>query len=352
MRSSCRVRLILICLCSGSLWAAFPGLRYLDEIGHLGTPGDPRTSVRLGRAEVVSSHDSVLFQGRDDDGKSWRAALPVFGGIGFTTVWQADFDHNSRPDLLIAAHFPGNGRCLDEVTLSFLLFNDRGRPVPWVIQTRMPYTSNFPPVPAIFTDINHNGLAELVVTDCTYSSPPRLGEDRRITGIYEAKDATWSLALPARLEPYTTLVRQSHRFRPQFDRLLAANPAHWSDQGNRLDEHGLPPVQLAAVLTGSEDCRVAIHLPPVVDGRLQTAGWKDPCDELGRDRIQLSNGTVCYGWPTVMLDDEDGREIVAESERPQPLLQKIIEQRSTVVLAGQKDPKRCIPILLWAFRAP
>jgi hypothetical protein len=85
----------------------------------------------------------------------------------------------------------------------------------------------------------------------------------------------------------------------------------------------------------------------VVDGKLQTAGWKDPCDELG-DRIQLSNGTVCYGWPTVMMDGEDGREIVAESEHPLPLLKKIMQQRRTVVLAGQKDPKRCSPILLWA----
>ncbi len=349
MRCWRRVWLILFGLCSGSVWAAFPGLRYLDEIGHLETPSDPRTSVQFGRAQVVSTHDGVVFRGRDDYGKSWRAFLPILGGIGFTTVWQADFDHNSRPDLLIAALFPGNGRCLDEITLSFLLFNDHGQPVPWVIQTRMPYGRKFPYVPAILTDSNHNGRAELVVTSCTYSDPPRIGEDRRITGIYEARDATWRLVKPVNLEPYTNLVRQNYRFRPQFDQLLKANPPDWLDQGN--DPHGSPPVQLAAVLTPSADCHGSVHLPPVVDGQLQATGWKDPCTELGLDRIRLSNGTVCYGWPTVVMDSDDGREIIAESERLQPALQKILDQRRTVVLAGQKDPEQCSPVLLWALKA-
>jgi len=87
----------------------------------------------------------------------------------------------------------------------------------------------------------------------------------------------------------------------------------------------------------------------VVDGKLQTTGWKDPCDELRHNRIQLSNGTVCYDWPTVVLDSENGREIVAESEHPEPLLQRIIDQRRTVVLAGQRDRNRCSPTLLWAL---
>ena len=72
MRRSRLVWLILLSLCSGSLWAAFPGLRYLGEIGHLGTPSDPRTSVRFGNVQVVATHDGALFHGRDDDGKTGR----------------------------------------------------------------------------------------------------------------------------------------------------------------------------------------------------------------------------------------------------------------------------------------
>lgn len=262
MRRSRLVWLILLSLCSGSLWAAFPGLRYLGEIGHLGTPSDPRTSVRFGNVQVVSTHDGALFHGRDDDGKSWQAVLPIKGGMAFTTVWRADFDHNSRPDLLIAAHSATSGRCLDEVTLSFLLFNDRGQAVPWVIQTRTPDTSRFPPVPAIFTDLNHNGRAEFIVTDCAYSDPPRAGEDRRISGIYEARDASWSLVTPVRLDPYSALVRQSYRLRPEFDHLLTTNPSAWQDRGNRPDPRGSNPVQLTGMLTRFEDCRGAVHIPP------------------------------------------------------------------------------------------
>ena len=180
----------------------------------------------------------------------------------------------------------------------------------------------------------------------------RFGEDRKITGIYEAKDAAWSLIQPAHLDVYTTLVRQSMHLHPQFSRLLPAKPAEWPDQGNRMDPRQEPPLQLAAVLTPSEECRGPVHLPPVVNGELQR-DWKDPCDELGHDRIRLSNGTVCYDWPIVMLDDRDGREIVAESEDPEPLLpkilRKIIDRRLDVVLAGQRDPKRCSPVLLWAI---
>lgn len=346
MRRSRCTWLILFGLCSSPAWAGFPGLRYLGDIGDLGIPGNPRTSVRFGRVKVVSSSDGILFQGRDDDGKRWQAALPVAQGLGSTAVWQADFDHNSRQDLLIAAYYPKNGRCTIEVTLSFLLFNDHGQPVPWVIQTEAPSWS----VPAIFADLDHNGRAELVATVCTYSDPSdhsRFGADHRITGVYKAKNAAWSLVKPSNLAPYTSLVRQSHRFHRGFDLLLPSNPADWTDQGNRLDAPGSPPIEVVSVMTASESCR-GVRLPPIVDGRIQIEGWKDPCDEEGHNRIRLSNGTVCYDWPTVVLDDENGREIVAGSEHPEPLLQKIVKQHHSVTLAGQRDPNRCSPALLWA----
>jgi hypothetical protein len=346
----CRI-LLLLGVFSRLVCGAFPGLRYLGEVGHLGTPSDPRTSVRFGRAQAVSVDDGIVFRGRDDDGKKWQAILPVEGGIAFTDVWEADFDHNSRQDLLIAAFPFANGRCTDGVMLSFLMFNDHGRPVPWVIETHA-LSSH---LPAIFADFNQDGRAELAVTDCAYSDPSdtsRFGVDRKITGIYEAKDAAWSLIKPAHLDAYTALVRKSLHLHARFDSLFPPNPADWADQGNRLDSHRAPPIQLAAVLTPSEECRGPVHLPPVVNGELQTAGWKDPCDELGHDRIQLSNGAICYDWPIAILDGENGREIVAETQGSAPLvretLERVLHQHLTVLLAGQRDPKRCSPVLLWA----
>ena len=276
MQPSQRVLLILFCLCWTSLGATFPGLRYLGDIGDLGMPGSSRTSVRFGSIQAVWIDDGVRFQGRDDDGKSWRAALPVATGIAYTDVWQADFDHNSRQDLLIAAHSFGSGRCVDEVMLSFLLFDNRGRPVPWVIRTRAPSFH----VPAIFADLNHNGRAELVVTDCAYGDPALLGEDRSVTGVYEARDATWSLVKPAHLESYIALVRRSHRIRPRLDQLLPANLTDWPDQGNQPDPHEPLPLQVAALLASSEGCRAPVHLPPVVDGKLQTAAGRTHATNL------------------------------------------------------------------------
>jgi hypothetical protein len=350
MRPRHCVLLVLLGLYSGVVWAAFPGLRYLGDIGDLGISGNSRTYVQFGRIQVVWADNAVRFQGRDDDGKSWQAILPIAQGLGYTDVWQADFDHNSRADLLIAAYFPKNGRCVDEVTLSFLLFNDRGQPVPWVIRTRAPYSHRSIHFPAIFADVNHSGRAKLIVTDCTYSDPPLVAEDRSITGIYEAADATWRLVRPARLEPYITLVRRNHRFRLGLDQLLTPNPADWPDQGNRLDSQASASVNLAAILPASTSCR-GVRLPPIINGRFQR-DWKDPCDELGRDRVQMSNGTVCYGLATVVFDGQDGREIVAPSEHPEALLQKFIEQRRPVVLAGQRELNKCSPVLLWATATP
>jgi len=323
-------------------------LHYLGEVGHLGSPSDRRTSVRLGHARVVLQGDGyVRFEGQDDHGERWTAILPTEGGIGWTDVWQADFDRNARPDLLVASVFPSSGRCDDEVTLAFLLFNARGQPVPWVTQTSMPKSTRSLAIPAVFHDLNH-GRPELVVTNCAYSDPPRQGEDLSIIGIYEAKDATWSLSRPTSIAPYERLVRRSYRFRPNDDELLPTDPTHWLDRGNKMESMRSPSLQVAAVLPASAGCR-GVRLPPI-DGAIRTAVWKDPCEELGKDRLQLSNGTVCYGWPTVVLDAPSGREIMAEPKLVRPLLQQIVDQRRTVILTGETEPGRCSPSVLWAPR--
>jgi hypothetical protein len=347
MMNMARMRGVVI----GCLWALAgypqtqpPQLHYLGEVGHLEPPFSSRRSVTFGRIQVISEADGALrIQGRDDARKFWKATVPVGGGVGFTDVWQADFDRNGRKDLLVAAYFPKNGRCVDGITLSFLLFNNHGEPVPWVIDTHMPAHIGEPDIPALFTD----GLTKLVVTDCSYSNPPRSGEDREITGIYEAKDATWHLIRPANLADYVALVRRNYKFHPSFDELIAPDPGSWQDRGNVLDPHGPPPVHLEAVIAASPECR-GVRLT-VVDGRVQRIPH-DPCDELGKDRMRLSNGTVCYGWPTVVVDRSDGREIVAEPKRLNTALQEIMRERRTVILAGQSEPDRCSPTLLWAIQ--
>jgi hypothetical protein len=313
-------------------------------------PGELRTSLAFGHALAIVSKDGrIHFQGRDDRGKLWKAVIPVAEGIGFTTVWQADFDHNSHLDLLVASQASKVGHCINDVTLSFLLFDRGGQPVPWVINTWTPLYRGFPPEPALFAELNSR--AEVVVTDCTWIQNPSGGQDTIISGIYRAQDTTWHLLHPDSLAPYATRVRRGYKIRRNVDRLLLPSPAEWTDQGNSFDPADRHLRQIASVLARSPSCR-GVRLPPVVDGQLDS-NWKDPCKEIGQDRLLLSDGTTCYGWPTAMIDRPNGREIVAESELRdlQPLLQQIADEKLDVLLAGQKEPGRCSPVLLWA-RAP
>lgn len=347
MRHALRfVSLILLCgflFSCGSPRAAAPELQFLDEIGHLGSPFETRTSAQLGPALVTAADESFLFQGRGENGERWEATLPVRGGIGFTDVWQADFDGNSHQDLLVVAHFPGNGRCIDRVSLSFLMFDENGQPIPWVVETHMAFIGGTPRIPALLADVDNNGSLEFIATDCEYSAFPRNGEDRSITGVYVANNTAWSLVKPTDSEPYEALIRQSFRVRPEFDELLPTNVDAWTDQGNRIEDTESPGLRVTAVLEPSESCKgPLVHLEEEPES----------CEELGRDRFELSDGTTCYGWPTIMLDSNRGREIVAGSLFPRELLQEILEQEYSVILAGQREPDRCSPSLLWASPAP
>jgi hypothetical protein len=226
------------------------------------------------------------------------------------------------------------------------MMDNRGRPAPWVIQIHMPRKNRdrFPYSPPILADFNHDGRAEFVATDCEYSNPPRSGEDRRITGIFEARDALWRLIRPAELSPYTDLVRRKHIFRAGEDELLPTDPARWTDAGSAPSVNGSSPLQIAEVVPRSPECR-GLRFGPVVNGKLPPRE-SDPCDELGKNRIRLTNGTVCYGWPTVVFDQPAKREIVAESEEVVPLLREIAARRLDVVLSGQRELGHCSLVVL------
>ena len=115
--------------------ARFP-MKYLDDVGGVGSDFDRRKSADLGLASVFSEEGVLRFEGRDRNGSPWHGWVPQTGGIGWTEVWTADFDHNGQPDLLIASHFPSNGRCVGRADLLFLLFDQAGRPSPWACVDR------------------------------------------------------------------------------------------------------------------------------------------------------------------------------------------------------------------------
>ena len=183
-------------------------MEYVDEVGPVGWQ-DQRTSVDLGLATVYhecveceanTASDQLRFEGQNDAGKLWRLWIPRVGGFGGTEIWKADFDKNGRRDLLITSYFIQNGRCTDEFDMVFALFDEKGHPAVSKITTHG--FSGFEVPPAVVVDVNGDGRAEVVTTICTYSEPPRFGENRQITGIYEAREGRWVPQREAEEGPY------------------------------------------------------------------------------------------------------------------------------------------------------
>jgi hypothetical protein len=314
----------------------FP-MKYLDEVGHLGGL-DKRTSVNLGIARVfIEPEGDLRFEGLDRTGKLWRVWLPPAGGIGGTDVWTADFDRNGRQDLLIAAYFPGNGHCIDEATVYTLMFDDLGRPVPWVAPSHS--FAGFQRPPVTLLDANGDGRAELVTVSCEYSDPATgFGEDRQISGIYEARDARWHPLRNTPDRPYLAAVkRQLGRTTPGFVRWLQTDPVRWPDFMEGYDRP--PTAQIQSLITREVGCG-GIRLP-IVDGRIVQLK-DDPCDSLKHDQIVFSDGKPRRGWPSVVIDSSDGRNVFLSD--PGPPLMNVLKMGYRFKILGNPAS----PDLLWA----
>ncbi|MBS1833885.1 MAG: VCBS repeat-containing protein [Acidobacteria bacterium] len=140
----------------------FP-LRFLGEIGHL-EPGQRLTLTR----RITATGTGALIEGRDRKGKPWKVSPTTAGGIGWTSVWTADFDGDGQQDLLIEALFPGNGVCVSGASILLLIFDGNGRPVPSFFETALPRTpgDEFPFWPVHVTDLNKDRRAEFALVDC------------------------------------------------------------------------------------------------------------------------------------------------------------------------------------------
>lgn len=320
----------------------YQGAKYVDEIGHLGTEFDPRKSADLGVARAFpTSSGEIRFEGRDDHGRPWRALIPVAGGIAGTEVWRGDFDLNSRPDLMIAARWSTNGRCVDRVTLTFLMFDLQGRPVPWTAETQLPLHSKWGKLPALLRRGQRDAPVELVVSGCEYAPPERFGEDRHVTGVYEPQDAHWRLVRPVDVRRYNELLRANYAHRAV--NLQPTEPAAWMDLGNA--EVKLASRRIEAVTSHSPRC-VGVQLD-VVDGRV-VAPKNDWCDAIGKyDRFTLSSGETCFAWPTIVVDDADSLEIIdSKSSLLETKLRELASRKLLVTAIGQTDSTRCSPTML------
>ena len=305
-------------------------MRWVDEIGHLGTH-ESRLSADLGIAVAHAEKEfgTVRLEGRDTAGKRWRVWLEVSGGVGGTDVWTADFDRNGRADLLLASAFPRNGRCVQGVDLYVLMFEANGRPVPWQVSSSSMTGFREPPVPIVDTD--KDGRAEIVTLDCEYTTNDTA---HRIGGIYAARDAVWH---PVRSTPspaHVAAVRWP--LKRSSIRLAQPKPAAWPDYLEGWGQRRL--LQLRSLSSGEFGCG-GVRLE-VVDGLV--AAMDDDCEATARERATYSDGVTREGWPSVVVDSSDGRDVFLTAS--DSALFSVLRLGYRVRLLG--DSKS--PTLLWA----
>jgi hypothetical protein len=313
------------------------GLRFLGEVGHVGPPFDQRTFANVGLAKV-SPGDAFPVTGVDDAGKRWRADVPVWDGIGWTDAWSGDFDGNGRLDLMLANYVPRSGRCVDIQTITFLMFDDRGRPVPWTIHTAIPEGGGQGKNPAIF-----DGRSRIIAMDCAYSDPSGdvNGVDRAVTGVYEAQNGHWKLVRSADLGLLDRVLRQ---YAGRGVHLRPVDPQGWMDHGNAGVQRR--DVRVAGVMPIDKGC-APVRLP-VENGRV-VRQERDPCEVLGKNRLVLSTGETCFGWPTVVIDRASGRDMMSEdSPLIEAELRRLARAQIPVTVFGRRDAAECSPVMLWA----
>ena len=258
--------------------------------------------------------------------------MPYETGIGFTRVFAGDLDANGRRDLLVAALFPTNGRCIEGGWVTALLFDATGRPVPWGARTHGVLLDK--EYPFVLLDENGNGRAELAVHDCAYSEPPRFGEDRWIEGVFEPQDAVWKRIEPGALAPYLARAQSLYSGQaPDFSR--------WIDLPERTvrqDFHGGWEDGRRVEIRGRLLARFGCKKEPGASAYM-------PCDSRRPLGMRYGDGRIRAVVPTVVLDSVAGREVYVEPRGP--VLDRLLATGGFLRVTGPEAQ----PAMLWAEAA-
>lgn len=274
-------------------------MRYLADLGHLeGKTAD----LVVARAREDSGY-RVRLEGRDKAGQPWTLRFRPDSGVGWTVAYLADFDRDGQQDLAIGSHFPGNGACTSFAKLLVLLFDERGRPVPWLAETEVPHAPDRSPYrPALVVDANRDGRAEFILTRCWR---PEIGVPagaHEITGVYEASAGRLT---PVRNPPLAA-------YRQRAGGIRAGRPADWKQLLPGLQDPASGVLEEFA--TGGFGCQAFQPPPrPVPAGSSRRiADTPDPCDDSRRPTTKLSGRSI-RSWPrNFVLDSPQGREIELE----------------------------------------
>lgn len=273
---------------------------------------------------VFERHDRTkslfIALGKDTKNRDWRVDLPLYCHFP-PDFYVADLDGNGITDLVILVPTCGNGLA-PTVHFFSLLFDEEGRPVPFEADG---YFEGLPNGIDALVDMNRDGKAELIYMN--------YNDGYWITNVYQCQTAHWQ------------------RIQGQFGKRKYPLFTRFTNRPNRkavtpkAGRHPFAPdlSNVTPLLTGH---LTSFHIPESVgsDVELTMVDSKD-------SSIQCTPA-YWYGSARVVLDGQDGRQIIElSSENKQnvsPILNEIISGKLRVLLYGKRYPDRCSPETVWA----
>ncbi len=321
-----------------------------DDDDDLSLPFD-RGTIRVdlaGAAQRKTDLIELVVGGMNRIGRPWQVRTEFYGGLGFTEAWQADLDGNGTLDLILVHATPINGRCVDRTRMTTLLFDSDGNPATWEVESYFDVEFQRDGGRGVLDllDLNHNGRAENIHTDCDFAE--NYGKHEAVA-IYEVSEQGWS-RLPELEERLLLLEYERGAAKRRGLAIRAGDPNRFEpDYSNTFS--GNPKLTIGEFVP--REPRRPVTLPPARDNRIIEGpgyeAWAKNERQVTADRWLLSDGTTCYGLPSVIIDRLEGRLVVLQSTgRTGELLQKIMRDKWPVALAGQTEADRCSPAWLWA----
>ncbi len=160
----------------------------LERLGKFWQSEESRPPADFSDLRFRSDEGGLRVEGVDDAGTPWKIWLPSPAWVEAPVAYRADLDANGRQDLLFVSNHNGNGTCVEGGTITALMMNSTGNPVPWQTSSEGQDSEYRPEV---LVDLDHDGKAELLTSGCRRVDSDEASARRRwLNGIYGADAAS------------------------------------------------------------------------------------------------------------------------------------------------------------------
>ncbi len=300
-------------------------------IGTIDLGKHPRTIEAAGMVVEVGAESQILVSGKDRADHGW--AIELENGPMGCRVFGADLDYNGRQDFIIITQDASSGP--DNVTVTLLLLDRAGRPIPWHATAAFTVTEAGL---GNLVDLDRDGRAELLFP---YVEDYYRGEARG-TSVFR-----YSL-IAASVQRVDGMFA-GNRFPIVLPRgtLLEQEP----DLSTRLEENG-GALRIQKTLPGNPgSCGLGgqLRLEKRVEPGETTSGSRIETD--CEDRLVLSDGRT-IGYPSMLIVDQaQGRSIVIVASQ-KALMAEVIAKRLLIKVVGRAYQSGPRPFLVWASNVP